>query len=158
MKYQFRDQFKLNVDLEQTCCSTCCLISAIIRLFVCHPSVITLHSLASLQSLSPTPLQDNPRELTPMPSSPFSFESNTPEKSISPVPSPAGFKIMSSMHALQTTSKKTKMEQQNTLSSFCDSQENAQNDLFTDISLDVSPTKMKMKKLPVQKKIHLQYR
>lgn len=50
-----------------------------------------------------------------MPSSPFSFESNTPQKSISPVPSPAGFKIMSSMHALQTTSKKkTKMEQQKT--------------------------------------------
>lgn len=95
-----------------------------------------------------------------MPSSPFSFESNTPEKSISPVPSPAGFKIMSSMHALQTTSKNQKWnnKKQNTLNSFCDGQENAQNDLFTDISLDVSPMKMKMKKLPVQKKIHLQYR
>lgn len=45
------------------------------------------------------------------------------------MPSPAGFKIMSSMHALQTTSKKQKWnnKKQNTLNSFCDGQENAQN-------------------------------
>lgn len=96
-------------------------------------------SLASLKPLSPTPLQDNPRELTPMPSSPFSFESNTPEKSITPVPSQAGFKIMSSMPSLQTTSKKTRTEQQNTLNSFSDGQQNAQNNLFTDLTPDVSP-------------------
>ena len=66
-------------------------------------------SLASLQSLSPTPLQDNPRELTPMPSSPFSFESNTPEKSTTPVPSPAGFKKDTSRTSTCSTGRATKI-------------------------------------------------
>uniref|UniRef100_A0A8W8MAF0 SWIM-type domain-containing protein n=1 Tax=Magallana gigas TaxID=29159 RepID=A0A8W8MAF0_MAGGI len=66
-------------------------------------------SLASLQSLSPTPLQDNPRELTPMPSSPFSFESNTPEKSTTPVPSPAEFKKDKSRTSTCSTGRATKI-------------------------------------------------